>query len=97
MRQFGCEYHPIRSFLDNGNAGCFAAWIELEPVVMNLPANTIFQDDGERVSAKDGCPTFVQQLARPGRVARVERLAIGIKYENQKDSFACHQAIRLRG
>jgi len=97
VREFGSEYNPAGSCLHDCDPGRLAPRIELEPVVVNLPADAILQDDGEWVAAKHRRPALSEQLPSARLVARIERLFGVIKHENQKNSVARYRALRLRG
>jgi len=70
-------------------AAHLAARVELDAMRVNggVDQHALLQNNRERKAPEDRSPPFLQQLARPCWVARVERLSVVAEYKNQRDSF----------
>src|SRR5579859_4748748 len=75
MGEFGCKHDPFGLLADDGDAGRFAAGVELQPMIVRdgLGCRAVLEDDREWVGAPDRRTPLFQQLSRPRLMAGIER------------------------
>src|SRR5256885_13214170 len=97
MGHLGRKHDPAGRLLENSYAGGVTAWIKFEPVVGNVAADPIRQDDREWIPLEDRGLPSPEQRSSSRFMARVERL-LGAVQNEYHDMFLCapYGALALR-
>jgi len=98
MLQFSGPDDMICRFVNNRKPRRLTTRVNLNPMGMNgrVLYGSLLQNDRERVAAKDDRFAFPEQFPRPGRLAGIEGLPIGIQNKHSHDSISLRLHLSLR-